>query len=137
MKLLLKISTLFILINSCVPDQFAGKALNVNNNSDENIYFWISADYAVYHFPDTILPATKPLYINFAPANGGAGSGGTDPDWINIYCQLPQGKLSVYFFDKYANNQQEWADVRESNLILRKDVTLEDLKNSDYIIYYR
>lgn len=136
MKLLLTISLFILLTNSCVPDKYQGKAMNVNNNSDERIYFWISDDYSIYHYPDTILPTNKPLYINSAPAHGGAGSGGIDPDWNNIYSQFPQGKLSIYFFDKYANNQVEWEDVRVNHFVLRKDITFEELKNNDYIIYY-
>lgn len=136
MKLLLTICLFVTLTNSCVPDKYPGKAMDIKNNSDNDIYFWISDNYSLYHYPDTILPANKPLYINYAPANGSAGSGGIDPDWNNIYSQLPQGKLSVYFFDKYANNQEEWEDVRVNHFVIRKDITFEELKNNDYIIYY-
>jgi hypothetical protein len=136
MKVILNICLFVLLINSCVPDEELGKALNVSNNSDERIYFWISDDYSKYHYPDTILPISKPLYINSVEAHGGAGSGGIDPNWNDIFSRLPQGKLSIYFFEEYATDQQEWEDIRVNHMVLRKNVTIEELKSNDYIIYY-
>lgn len=133
---IINILLLFVIAISCHPDKFPGKSLSIKNNSESRIYFWISDNYSLYHYPDTILPTNKPLYINSSPSLGGAGSGINDPDWNNIYSQLPQGKLSIYFFDKYANNQAEWEEVRVNHFVIRKDITFEELKNNDYIIYY-
>jgi|SRR5690606_4682940 len=121
---------------SCHPDQFQGKATSVRNNSSEYIYFWYSGDFSVYHYPDTILPIEKPLFIAACSPGNGEGIMGYDPDYNNIFNQLPDGKFTIYFFDELATTQEEWEDIRVNHMVLRKDTTFEELKNNDYIIYY-
>ena len=127
---------LVLFMASCHPEKFPGKALSIKNNSPERIYFWYSNNYNIFHYPDTSLPLEIPLYINSADSNSGAGAGANDPDWVEIYSQLPEGKFSIYFFDELATTQEEWDDIRLNHMILRKDITFEELKNNDYIIYY-
>lgn len=128
---------LCILAAACHPDTNEGKSLAIKNNSDERIYFWYSKTYSTGHYPDTILPAEKPIYINSAVAHGKAGAGSEDPDWNKIYSELPAGKLSVYFFPTNPSNQQDWdAITNNPEGVERIDITLEALKQNDYIIEY-
>jgi len=126
-----------LLVNlSCHPDRFPGKSLSIRNNSDERIYLWFSRDYSIHHLPDTSLPEAIPVNFNSVAPNAGAGVTGYDPDWESIFNQLPEGKLSVYFFDRLATNQAEWEEVKANHLILRKDTSFQELKDNNYVIYY-
>lgn len=136
MKTLLKYFFFLTLLNSCLPEKFPGEPLHIQNNSTERIYYWYSGEYNTFHYPDTILPINKPVFISSCAASNSNMSSGYDPDWNTIFNQLPEGKLSVYFFDKYANNQEEWEDIRINHVLLRKDVTFDELKNNKYIINF-
>ncbi len=136
MKTLIKYIFIFFILCSCHPEKFPGKAIRVKNNSVERIYYWYSKSYDVYHFPEIILPIEKPVLISSCDANNIELASGYDPDWVEIYSQLPEGKFSIYFFDELATTQEEWDDIRFNHMVLRKDITFEELKNNDYIIYY-
>ena len=74
----------------------------LRNNSDQSIYYWFAYwkmdNYIRYHYPDTILPENIPLVIDLIPPHSGTGRGEVDPNWEKIFSELPDGKLSIYFF---------------------------------------
>lgn len=125
-----------LILFSCHPDDNEGKDLAVRNNSSERIYYWYSADYSTNHYPDTILPTTKPVHFGSVAPKSMAGVSGYDPNYSAIFSALPEGLLSIYFFDEPAENQEEWEDLKSNNFLLRKDVTYDELKSNNYIIEF-
>lgn len=128
-----------ILLTGCPSDDTIGsKSLCIKNNSSQRIYFWYSKDYNVHHFPDTILPENKPFYINSTSVGNCAGAGSTNPNWVEIFSQLPEGLFSVYFFETYPENQEDWDELRNNieELVYRKDTSFEELEANDYTIEY-
>lgn len=123
---------------SCEDEILGGtKSLNINNNTSERMYYWYSREYAHFHYPDTILPLEKPVQIGEVAPNGGSGTGPINPSWEQIFSELPQNKFSVYFFETKPRTQEEWNELRNNpETFHRKDVSLEELKDNDYRIFY-
>lgn len=128
-----------ITLNGC-RDKYEGQPLAIQNNSNQRIYFfengWETYDFPSYHFPDTILPIQKPVYLNSIESNNSMNISEVDPNYNAIFDQLPAGKYSIYFFAFPIETQQDWDNIRNNNLFIRKDVTLQELKENDYIIVY-
>lgn len=135
-KYILYFSLVFIV--ACEPNEHGQNALTIKNNSSERIYSWYSGNYSQHHFPDTILPISIPVYIGSISAGNISLASGVDPNWNNIFSQLPEGKFSVYFFETYPETQEDWDELRNNmeELVERKDVTYEELKANDYVIEY-
>src|SRR5690554_6872119 len=99
MKNLLLLSFISFMLVACHPEKFPGKALHIKNNSNERIYYWYSSEYSVFHYPDTILPFERPVFIASCSAKNSDLASGYNPNWNNIFSQLPDDKFSVYFFE--------------------------------------
>ncbi|MCZ8331023.1 MAG: hypothetical protein O9282_06905 [Flavobacterium sp.] len=127
-----------LILFGCPSDEMDGaKSLCIKNTSGATIFFWFSYDFDNYHYPNIILPENIPLLIRGAGNGGCVGNDvGQSPSWENVFSQLPNGKFSIYFFDKLATTQEEWEDIRVNHMVLRKDVTLEELENSNFTIFY-
>ncbi|HZH68916.1 MAG TPA: hypothetical protein VFD80_00510 [Flavobacteriaceae bacterium] len=129
-----------ILLTGCPSDDTIGsKSLCIKNKSDKEMFFWFSYDFPHHHFPDTILPVQLPLLVRGAGSGGCVGSNaGYSPSWETIFSELPEGLFSVYFFETYPENQEDWDELRENmeELIYRKDTSFEELEANDYIIEY-
>ena len=138
MKNLLLLSFISFMLVACHPEKFPGKALHIKNNSNERIYYWYSSEYSVFHYPDTILPFERPVFIASCSAKNSDLASGYNPNWNNIFSQLPDDKFSVYFFETYPETQEDWDELRNNmqELVYRKDVTYEELKANDYVIEY-
>lgn len=133
------IISMSIAISSCI-DKHIGEPLGVKNNSDARIYYWFAywktENYTKYHYPYTILPEKKPVYLNSVASHNTAGYGEDDPDWEKIYSELSDGKFSIYFFNNQINTQEEWNVVRQSYNLYRKDVSYQELVKNNYCINY-
>lgn len=138
MKKIFVLLSVTILLVGCPSDEDLGsQSLCVKNTSKQSVFFWYSYDFNDYHFPNVSLPLEIPLLIRGAGSGGCVGNDvGQSPKWDVVFSQLPEGKFSIYFFDKLATTQQEWDDIRVNNMVLRKDVTFEELRNNNYTIYY-
>lgn len=130
---------LLVLLGSCI-ERYEGEPLAVRNNSDQSIYFWFAYwkmdNYIRYHYPDTILPVEIPLQFYYLPPHNATMPGEADPNWKRIYSELPDGKLSIYFFTELPENQSEWDLIRQTYNLTRKDITLQDLKSNNYVINF-
>ena len=128
-----------LMISSCV-DKNIGEPLTIKNNTDARIYYWFAywetENYYKYHYPDTILPETNPIFLNSVAPHNATGYGEDDPDWEKIFSQLDGGKISVYFFDNQINTQEEWDAIRQSYNLYRKDVSYQELVKNNYCINY-
>jgi len=128
-----------LLITSCV-NKHVGEPLTIKNNSDIRVYYWFAywktENFTKYHYPDTILPENKPVFLNSIAPHNATGDGESDPDWEKIYSELSGSKFSVYFFDNQINTQEEWDAIRQSYNLHRKDVSYQELVNNNYCINY-
>lgn len=126
-------------LGSC-RDKFIGEPLSIINNSDYRIYYWYSywktEGYINYHYPDTILPIEKPVYLNTIAPHNATGVGEADPDWRKIFSELPEGKFSFYFFKESPETQEDWDLIRQTYNLYRKDVTYQELVDNHYKINY-
>ena len=133
------IMSMSIMISSCV-DKHIGEPLTIKNDSDARIYYWFAywktENYTKYHYPDTILPEEKPVSLNSVAPHNATGAGEGDPDWEKIFSELSGGKFSIYFFNNQINTQGEWDVIRQSYNLYRKDVSYQELVNSNYCINY-
>jgi hypothetical protein len=136
MNKLIYITIISFFLFGCPSDELGKETLNIFNKSDHPIYYWYSYDFKNYHYP-YILPSEKPVNFHWIGINNGNGNEiGQYPRWGTVYSELPEGKFTVYFFDKLATTQEEWEDVKINHLVLRKDVTFEELKRNNYTIFY-
>ncbi len=131
---LLNILAIFL---CCEPNENGKNALRVRNNTDERIYYWYSGEYNIYHFPNTELPNEKPIDIFSVAPNNIVLASGVDPNWNEIFSQLPDELFSIYFFQTLVENQEEWESlISNSSSFIRKDISFDELRNNDYIIEY-
>lgn len=138
-KLLLLLMAVPFFLGSC-KEKYPGEPLTIWNNSKYDIYYWFSywktENHTQFHYPDTTLPIHKPTGILLILPSHAIGPGEADPDWITIFSELPAGKLSVYFFEKYPDTQADWDSIRLNYDFVRKDVTYKELMDNNYNIYY-
>ena len=126
----------FIVIG-CVPDVHPGGPFIIENNSEENIYYWFSRDFETHHYPNISLPVTMPNNIFGVASHNSQLASNKDPNWESIFNHLPEGQLTVYFFAISPQSQQEWDSIVDSNYILsQKSVTFEELKDNNYRVAY-
>lgn len=104
------------------------------NNSDKRIY-----DHYYWNFPDTAIGEYNPVN----GLTGGIFPGGTDQRSIGRFSCLEEyfanGKKQwVYFFDADSIEAIPWEVVRSTGrgLLMRKELSLEYLKNNNFIINY-
>lgn len=138
-SIFLIVFTTFFCFMSC-RDKYPGEPLSIQNNSDQRIYYWFlywgTTNFPKYHYPDTILPSEKPVHLNSIAAKNASGDGESDPDWAEIFSKLPEGKLSIYFFNVLPETQEDWNLIRQTYDLIRKDITYQELKNNNFTIYY-
>jgi hypothetical protein len=103
--------------------------LNIQNNSNHSVFYQISKIY-----PDTSIRDTL--------VTGGIASSKQQPfesrkTWPKFFEALPADTLSVFFFSPDTVKKYGWKQVQSKYLILkRKDISLQDLETSDYLITY-
>ena len=119
----------------CVKLRDTEYALNIQNNSDKPTAFYVAALGVRHLYPDTTLETTKPIIATIQP-------GKTNPWYINLsfddlFKQLPKDTLSVYFFSIDTLNKYDWSTIRDQyNVLKRYDLSLQDLKNKNFILSY-
>ena len=102
---------------------------HVQNNSSKSIYYKISKMY-----PDTS--------IRDSLVTGGIASSKQQPyesrkTWPKFFESLPADTLSVFFFSPDTVHKYGWKQVQSKYLVLkRKDISLKDLEDNEYIVTY-
>ena len=127
---------LFTMITMSCENTLGGtQSLQIENRTEQRLYFWYSRDYTVHHFPDTLLPTLFPIQIGEIAPNNSAGTGSINPNWDNIFAELSDNTFSIYYFDSKPANQVDW-DLLISNPenYNRKDFTHQELKENNYLI---
>lgn len=118
---------------ACKKNPFAERvySIKVQNNSPQLINFF---DGRIY--PDTSLPAEKPYYGACRPGNFAYID--SRIDWSEVFVRLPNDTLSIFIFDGATVNTYNWDIIRNQYKILRRyDLSLQDLKNSNFTIVYQ
>jgi hypothetical protein len=82
------------------------------------------------------LPSEKPISINSIASKNATGYGESDPNWIEVFSKLPEGKLTIYFFTELPATQEDWRLIRQTYDLVRKDITYGELKSNNYRILY-
>ncbi len=102
----------------------------VENKSDKPVYFLVS-----FTYPDTTIPDTYNEIRQVSP--GTKNPFDSDKKWEEVFKELPADTLSVFIFNSDTINNTTWEEIRSGYKILKRyDVSIDDLKNSSWIISY-
>ncbi len=130
--LLLVICTIGFL-NSCDDPLWVVKkySFKIQNNSSALIYYQVSKTY-----PDQAIPDSTAARIGgIGPSN--QQSYESKDKWPKFFSNLPADTLSVFFFSPDSVEKYNWKQVQSKYLILkRKDISLKDLVDNDYVVSY-
>jgi hypothetical protein len=132
-KIFLSNSLLLLLLFSqcCFNGYDGGRYIDFYNNSGKPIYHYIPREYDIF-YPDTSLPEKKPNLYKI------------NREW-HISLNLSENQifknlsdtLSIFFFDPDTLAKYEWATIRqEYKILMRYDLSHNDLKKLDWCIYY-
>lgn len=102
----------------------------INNNANHWISYYVDESY-----PDTVIKLTKPT-IKTVPPNSSfkESDWGT---WGERFDNIEGNKISVYVIHTDTLNKYTWEKVRDDYMILKRyDLSLDDLKESDFTITY-
>ncbi|MDO4880740.1 MAG: hypothetical protein Q3983_05620 [Capnocytophaga sp.] len=107
--------------------------LQIYNNTDRTINIYI-ADIDTY-YPDTLLPLgsnrLREIKINETLYETSM------VQWNNILKNLPKDTLSIFIFNTDTLNKYSWEEIRRNYKILKRyDLSIQDLENLDYKVYY-
>jgi len=130
---------LFLLNNTCKKNEDCHKIIKVFNTSNKAIYVQGSDGY-----PDTMYfkynpnPALSPEINKVESGETNTTSLQIKDCWeINIKNVMQSDKLMIYIFDSEILENIPWDTVIANNMVLnRYDLSLEDLKNSNWSITY-
>lgn len=101
----------------------------IENNSSMPIVYCISEFYPDVRLPDSTNSNWATLASNKADEYT------TKYTWSQYFRKLPADTLSVFFISKDTLEKYGWLEVQKSYRILqRKDLSLQDLKDSDYLV---
>jgi hypothetical protein len=127
---LLILPALAISLTACPRLAEHAFSISVINNSPQLVTYTASLIY-----PDTTLPLDKNL-LRGLPANDTVPYD-SHAEWSNVLKGTPGGKISFFFLDLDTVNAYAWDKVRAGNkIIIRKDLTIEDLEKSGYKVTY-
>lgn len=103
----------------------------IQNNSSKAISFQVGKNY-----PDVAIPnveAARVIGIN--PLMHQSHESGEK--WSEYFRKLPADTLTIFFFSQDTIKKYDWAEVQTKYMILkRKDISLQDLEKSKYILIY-
>lgn len=111
--------------------------INLVNNAEHSIgyYFADGGKYGTF-YPDS-LPETNKYVIYDISEVLRPGYEHHYPNWEKYFQALPNDTLSVFIFHTDTLNKYTWGEVRDGYMILKRyDLSLEDLKQSNFTISY-
>lgn len=114
-------------------------SMDVYNKSDHNIHVYLGfgsmcdASYKII-YPDTILPCYNDIYevgINERKGNNSLSS------WKQVFHDLGTDTISVFILHSDTVKKYSWDIIRSEYKVLKRyDVSLRDLRDLNYTIYY-
>lgn len=136
-KLLTHLAFLFTAIGttlvSCEVPWGATKrsGFNIQNNSAVTISTSLSKNY-----PDTLIPDSNSVR-RIILSSGNVFDFTTSDKFSKYFSQLPADTLSIFFISQDSISKYGWKQIQSRYLLLaRKDISLKDLEDSDYLITY-
>lgn len=104
---------------------------DIRNNSDITVHTFLSENY-----PDTLIPDSN-LIRRIALSPGKAFQFSTTDKLSKYFSELPVDTLSVFFVSQDTVSKYSWNQIKTRYLILkRQDISLDDLKDKSYLIFY-
>lgn len=125
---MLIISGVFLLKACGAPD--VQHYFKIDNNANHAISFYVAESY-----PDTLIVLAKPV-LKAVPSNSSykESDWGT---WDERFSQIEGGMISVFIFHSDTLNKYSWEEIRDGYMILKRyDLSLEDLKQSNFTLIY-
>ncbi|HLO60671.1 MAG TPA: hypothetical protein VK179_18115 [Bacteroidales bacterium] len=111
-------------------------AIKINNNTHKRIY--VSAGcgrYGIPDYPDTLLPSKEPSLLNIEPHD--YNNLRSSIEWESIILRMEYDTLSIYFFDADTIDANTWNEIKRGyKIIKRKDLSLDDLRQTNWTIDY-
>jgi len=110
-------------------------SINIENNSPHDISFYVAGLGMEHLYPDTTLQ-TDSVPMQIIPS-GKTRSWSNTIGWDNLFKQLPKDTLSIYLFSSDTLTKYRWNIIRKEYKILKRyDLSLSDLKKSNFGIHY-
>ena len=136
MKIITSIILVFTLSNSCDKLMEKWHGIKIQNNTDKVIFVSAGSErYGLFSYPDTVLTTSRPSLLSVSPTH--YNNLRSSIKWKEIIENLPEKKLSIYFFNSDTINQYSWQEIKLGNKIMKRfDVTIEDLERLNYSITY-
>jgi hypothetical protein len=104
--------------------------ITVQNNSGEIVNVFLSKVY-----PDTSLPAVKPLLRGILPGSNTFLD--SEEKWEKVFDELPQDTLSLFVLSSDTVVAHSWDEIRDEYKILKRyDLSYSDLSNNDWTVSY-
>ena len=128
------ICSLFLVVtfSACEKNPFVERvySIKIENNSPHWIAFIDSRLY-----PDTLLPITKPFYGASRPNDFAYID--SKADWPDVFTKLPKDTLSIFILNSDTVITYNWDIIRSQYKILKRyDLSLQDLKNRNFVVTY-
>ena len=123
----------FFAFKCIMPDR--KYAIDLQNNSNHPIYFYVAALGMEHAYPDTALQSSKPGMQSIQPGKSAAWYISLPFD--RFFKELPKDTLSIYVFHPDTLNAYDWLIIRDQYKILKRyDLSLQDLQDHNFIITY-
>lgn len=127
------LSFLALFFTACDPPPGATVRyiFNIRNKGLTDIKYSVSKSY-----PDTSITDSISAQLNLIhPSKEDKYT--TSDKWPEFFSKLPADTLSILFFSPDTVSKYGWKQVQSRYLILkRKDISLQDLENSNYVVTY-
>lgn len=137
-KILIAFNSFLLLFSSSCEKPFFAEvfySIRVINNSPSSIRVLLAIDKAEKQYLDTTLPFTKPALIKVEPTKTGYFD--TKTTWEENLEKLPADTLSIFFIENSVYEHTNWEEIRLNYQILKRlDLSIEDLKSTNFIINY-
>lgn len=128
------ICILSLLFSQCC-DKDLSRGFSLYNNSDSPISYYMPWENGLY-YPDTILPELIPYLHKFDKEyHFSFGEGNFHEN--ALFELFPTDTMSVFFFDPDTLAKYNWVTIKEEyNVLVRYDLSHDDLKRLGWCIYY-
>lgn len=137
---LMSMSLLILLITVCFKCEKAvtdhSYEINLINIAEHSIgyYFATGGKYGTF-YPDSLPESNE--YIMYDINKVLRPGYESHLKWEDFFKELPNDTLSVFIFHTDTLNNYSWEEVRDGYMILKRyDLSLEDLRDSDFTITY-
>jgi len=119
---------------SCLMPMDIRYALYIKNGSNHPVAFYVAAD-REHMYPDTTLECNNPGMRTIEP--GRSVSWGMSQSFDKFFKNLPTDTLSIYLFHPDTLARYDWNVIRNDYKVLKRyDLSLDDLKNTDFNVTY-